>query len=161
MSGGTDSSVAALLLQDAGYEVTGITFRFYEKTAVRNTWTMHGNCAAHWAFLIWCTMPVPCFRRNHPVFHSGIHGRTYSSALYLVQQLPEMAITGAGGRRTGHLPPGHRALCQQTVHRRLLAHHLRKGYRQGPVFFLWGLPQSILERMCLPMGGLTKTRYAK
>lgn len=25
-------------------------------------------------------------------------------------------------------------------------------------FFLWGLPQSILERMCLPMGGLTKTR---
>ena len=31
MSGGTDSSVAALLLQDAGYEVTGITYRFYEK----------------------------------------------------------------------------------------------------------------------------------
>ena len=31
MSGGTDSSVAAMLLQDAGYEVTGITFRFYEK----------------------------------------------------------------------------------------------------------------------------------
>ena len=31
MSGGTDSSVAALLLMDAGYEVTGVTFRFYEK----------------------------------------------------------------------------------------------------------------------------------
>ena len=31
MRGGTDSSVAAVLLQDAGYEVTGITFRFYEK----------------------------------------------------------------------------------------------------------------------------------
>ena len=31
MSGGTDSSVAALLLQDAGYKVTGITFRFFEK----------------------------------------------------------------------------------------------------------------------------------
>ena len=30
MSGGTDSSVAAILLQDAGYEVTGVTFRFYE-----------------------------------------------------------------------------------------------------------------------------------
>ena len=30
MSGGTDSSVAAILLQDAGYKVTGVTFRFYE-----------------------------------------------------------------------------------------------------------------------------------
>lgn len=31
MSGGTDSSVAALLLQDAGYEVTGVTFRFMKR----------------------------------------------------------------------------------------------------------------------------------
>ena len=30
MSGGTDSSVAAMLLQDAGYEVVGVTFRFFE-----------------------------------------------------------------------------------------------------------------------------------
>lgn len=41
MSGGTDSSVAALLLQDAGYKVTGITFRFLKKTEIQNTWTMH------------------------------------------------------------------------------------------------------------------------
>ena len=30
MSGGTDSSVAAMLLQDDGYEVTGVTFRFFD-----------------------------------------------------------------------------------------------------------------------------------
>lgn len=41
MSGGTDSSVAALLLQDAGYEVTGVTFRFYEKKEIRNIWMTH------------------------------------------------------------------------------------------------------------------------
>ena len=31
MSGGTDSSVAAMKLQEAGYEVTGVTFRFYDR----------------------------------------------------------------------------------------------------------------------------------
>ena len=30
MSGGTDSSVAAMRLLEAGYEVIGVTFRFYE-----------------------------------------------------------------------------------------------------------------------------------
>ena len=30
MSGGTDSSVAALLLQDAGYEVLGMTMRVWD-----------------------------------------------------------------------------------------------------------------------------------
>lgn len=38
MSGGTDSSVAALLLQDAGYEVTGITFRFMKKKMIQSIW---------------------------------------------------------------------------------------------------------------------------
>ena len=43
MSGGTDSSVAAMKLQEAGYEVTGVTFRFYEadgKAERRTTWMM-------------------------------------------------------------------------------------------------------------------------
>ena len=31
MSGGTDSSMAACLLQQQGYEVVGVTFRFFEK----------------------------------------------------------------------------------------------------------------------------------
>ena len=31
MSGGTDSSVAAILLLEQGYEVVGITFRFWEE----------------------------------------------------------------------------------------------------------------------------------
>ena len=31
MSGGTDSSVAAMLLQEQGYEVVGVTFRFFDE----------------------------------------------------------------------------------------------------------------------------------
>ena len=40
MSGGTDSSVAAMLLQEAGYEVTGVTFRFYDSEGLKNLWMM-------------------------------------------------------------------------------------------------------------------------
>ena len=40
MSGGTDSSVAAMRLQDAGYEVTGVTSVFTRWTAGRSIWTM-------------------------------------------------------------------------------------------------------------------------
>lgn len=42
MSGGTDSSVAAMRLQEAGYEVTGVTFRFYEAEMRPGIWKMHG-----------------------------------------------------------------------------------------------------------------------
>ncbi len=42
MSGGTDSSVAAMRLQEAGYEVTGVTFRFYEAGDETGYLKMHG-----------------------------------------------------------------------------------------------------------------------
>lgn len=40
MSGGTDSSVAAMRLLEAGYEVIGVTFRFYELNARQSIWKM-------------------------------------------------------------------------------------------------------------------------
>ena len=42
MSGGTDSSVAAMRLQEAGYEVTGVTFRFFRQEMRPGIWKMHG-----------------------------------------------------------------------------------------------------------------------
>ena len=100
MSGGTDSSVAALLLQDAGYEVTGITFRFYEKDG--NTEYLDD------ARDLCRTLGIPHLiydaremfqEKNHTLFYSGIHGRTYPRALHTLQQLPEMALAATGSRR--------------------------------------------------------------
>ena len=69
-----------------------------------------------------------------------------------------MALAATGSRRKRYLPSA-------------TGHYVNKqkidGYwyitcgndaDKDQSFFLWGLPQSILERMCLPMGGLTKTR---
>lgn len=56
MSGGTDSSVAAMKLQEAGYEVTGVTFRFYEVGGKRNIWKMRGRWQDGWVLGILHTM---------------------------------------------------------------------------------------------------------
>lgn len=159
MSGGTDSSVAALLLQDAGYEVTGITFRFYEKDGnteylddardlCRTLGIPHLIYDAREMFqekiiryfiqeYMAGRTPVPCTLCNN-----------YLKWPLLQQVADEKGIY--------HLATGHYVNKQKI-----------DGYwyitcgndaDKDQSFFLWGLPQSILERMCLPMGGLTKTR---
>ena len=159
MSGGTDSSVAALLLQDAGYEVTGITFRFYEKGNdteyledartlcerlgiphltydVRGTFRktiidyfINEYMAGH--------TPVPCTLCNN-----------YLKWPLLKRISDEMGIY--------HFATGH------YVRRRLINgyYHITTGADpdKDQSFFLWGLPQEILQRMLLPMGNLTKAR---
>ena len=89
MSGGTDSSVAALLLQDAGYEVTGITFRFYEK----------GNDTEYLedARTLCERLGIPhltydvrgTFRKT--IIDYFINEYMAGHTLYFMQQLPEMA----------------------------------------------------------------------
>ena len=159
MSGGTDSSVAALLLQDAGYEVTGITFRFYEKENdteyledaralcerlgiphltydVRGTFRktiidyfINEYMAGH--------TPVPCTLCNN-----------YLKWPLLKKISDEMGIY--------HFATGH------YVRRRFIngCYHITTGADpdKDQSFFLWGLPQEILQRMLLPMGNLTKAR---
>lgn len=69
-----------------------------------------------------------------------------------------MALAATGSRRKRYLPSGHRALRQQTKIDGYWYITCGNDTDKDQSFFLWGLPQSILERMCLPMGGLTKTR---
>ena len=152
MSGGTDSSVAALLLQDAGYEVTGITFRFFEKDGnteylddardlCRTLGIPHLIYDARKMFqekiiryfiqeYMAGRTPVPCTLCNN-----------YLKWPLLQQVADEKGIY--------HLATGHYVNKQKI-----------DGYwyitcgndaDKDQSFFLWGLPQSILERMCLPI----------
>lgn len=159
MSGGTDSSVAALLLQDAGYEVTGVTFRFYEKD--NNTEYLHDAREL-------------CERLGIPHF-------TYDAREEFRKQIISYFINEYMAGRT----PVPCTLCNNYLKWPLLkqladergiyhfatGHYVQKrninGYwhittgtdpDKDQSFFLWGLPQDILERMLLPMGTLTKKR---
>ena len=159
MSGGTDSSVAALLLQDAGYEVVGVTFRFYEKEGCteylddarelcRRLGIQHIVSDQRELFK---TTIIDYFVREYMSGHTPVPCTLCNNYLkwpLLRKIADEMGIY--------HLSTGH------YVQKRKIDEcwHIVNGADEdkNQSFFLWGLPQDILERMLLPMGGLTKQR---
>jgi tRNA-specific 2-thiouridylase len=159
MSGGTDSSVAALLLQDAGYEVVGVTFRFYEKDG--NTEYLddarelcHRLAIQHIISdqreLFQSTI-IDYFINEYMAGHTPVPCTLCNNHLkwpLLRQIADEMGIY--------HLATGHYVQKQKIDNHWHITNGADEDKNQS--FFLWGLPQDILERMVLPMGGLTKQR---
>ena len=159
MSGGTDSSVAALLLLDAGYEVTGVTFRFYEKDGNTEYLDDARDLCARLGVphLIsdqreaFRTTIIDYFIREYMAGHTPVPCTLCNNYLKwpLLRQL-------ADERGIYHLATGH------YVRKRMIEGywHITTGADadKDQSFFLWGLPQDIMERMLLPMGDLKKIR---
>ena len=159
MSGGTDSSVAALLLQDEGYEVVGVTFRFYEKDGCteylddarelcRRLGIQHIVSDQRELFK---TTIIDYFVSEYMSGHTPVPCTLCNNYLkwpLLCQIADEMGIY--------HIATGHYVQKQKIDG----FWHVTNGADEdkNQSFFLWGLPQYILERMVLPMGGLTKQR---
>lgn len=159
MSGGTDSSVAALLLKDAGYDVTGVTFRFYEKDGqteylddARDLCQRIGiPHLVHDAREMFQKTIVDYFIDEYMAGHTPVPCTLCNNYL----KWPLLARL-ADERGIYHIATGH-YVQRITVEGR---HYIIQGTDadKDQSFFLWGLPQDILERMLLPMGGMTKTQ---
>ena len=159
MSGGTDSSVAALLLKDAGYDVTGVTFRFYEKDGqteylddARDLCQRIGiPHLVHDAREMFQKTIVDYFIDEYMAGHTPVPCTLCNNYL----KWPLLARL-ADERSIYHIATGH-YVQRTTVEGR---HYIIQGMDadKDQSFFLWGLPQDILERMLLPMGGMTKTQ---
>ena len=157
MSGGTDSSVAAMRLLEAGYEVIGVTFRFYELNGSTEYLEDARNLAER----------------------LGIRQITYDAREIFARQIIEYFVQEYLAGRT----PVPCTLCNNYLKWPLLAKiademgvfYIATGhYAQNiqlnetfyityaadsdkdQTFFLWGLKQDILNRMLLPMGDITK-----
>lgn len=162
MSGGTDSSMSAILLQEQGYEVTGVTFRFCEGgeeniadavALARRLGIDHRIVDAREAFeaqiLRYFTdeylagrTPVPCVLCNNRL------------------KWPLLAAVadeiGARYIATGHYIRTQRDPMSGRI-------HIREGADpdKDQSFFMWGLPVALLDRMLLPLGDLTKTEVRR
>jgi tRNA-specific 2-thiouridylase len=159
MSGGTDSSVAALLLQDAGYEVTGVTFRFYEKDG-HTEYLDDARELCHRLGIehitldqrkLFRTTIIDYFIREYMDGHTPVPCTLCNNLLKwpLLRQLADqMGIY--------HLATGHYVQKQKIGNHWHIINGADEDKNQS--FFLWGLPQDILERMILPMGRMTKQR---
>lgn len=159
MSGGTDSSVAAMLLQDAGYEVTGVTFRFYEKD---------GNCE----YIDDAVETASKLGIRHLVYDARadfekriiryfvdeyFKGRTPVPCV-ICNKTFKWPLLAKIADETGiyHIATGHYAQI-------ITVNNLKYIYRgadpdKDQSFFLWGMEQSVLNRMVLPLGKLRKTQ---
>ncbi|MDR1730316.1 MAG: tRNA 2-thiouridine(34) synthase MnmA [Prevotellaceae bacterium] len=157
MSGGTDSSVAVLLLQDAGYEVTGVTFRFWEEEGKNEYLKDAEELAAktgirHYALdvrddfqreiisyftdeYLQGRTPVPCVRCNN-LFKWRL----------LYEEAQRLQIE--------HIGTGHYAIVKK--HNDLYYIHSGTDPDKDQSFFLWGLEQHVLQKMVLPLGEYTK-----
>lgn len=157
MSGGTDSSVAAMRLQEAGYEVTGVTFRFYEagdetgyledaRALALKLGMKHITYDARELFRsrIICYFveeylrgrtPVPCTVCNNELKWALLAKIADEKGIYWISTGHYVRKVLSGGKY--YIAPAADKDKDQT-------------------FFLWGLKQDILQRMLLPMGDITK-----
>ena len=153
LSGGVDSFVSALLLQQQGYEVIGVTLSMWgekEQLEVQELCRKLGIGLVCWdgrqMFKEWVVQP----------FVTGyVSGETPSPCCvcnrYVKWRLLAEAADSLGIYRiaTGHYV---------RIAEREGKYYIRKGV--DPVkdqsYFLWGVPQEILCRAVTPLGGMTK-----
>ena len=157
MSGGTDSSVAAMKLQEAGYEVTGVTFRFYEADGkaeyledartladrlgiehiIYDARKLFRECIIRYfidEYLAGHT-PVPCTLCNNELKWKLLAEIADEKGIYWIS--------------TGHYV--RKLLLEDTYYIAPAADR-----DKDQTFFVWGLKQDILKRLLLPRGDMTK-----
>lgn len=156
MSGGTDSSVAAIFLLEQGFDVVGITFRFWETGE-----NHHLNDAVALAGKLGIEHHVYDAR---VVFREKIIG--YFKDEYLAGRTPfpcvkcnnelkwKLIIEEADRLGCDKVAMGHYVRLSETEGRYYIEEGVDPDKDQS--FFLWGLTQQQLSRIVFPLGGYLK-----
>lgn len=178
LSGGVDSSVAAALLKEKGYDVVGITMEIFEGPAAAETTRNHACYGpgekedVEIAASICKKLEIPFFvfdlkneYRSHVISYfknEYLSGRTPNPCVVCNKQLKFgflLEKAKSAGIEFEFFATGHYAQIEKSGDRILLkkAADLTK----DQTYFLYGLTPLKLSRSLFPIGGLTKQEVRK
>ena len=168
MSGGVDSSLSAIRLHEAGYEVVGLTMKTWDYTRLRGDTKERGCCsldAIHDAREVAVALNIPHYVLDiQDMF--GHYVTDYFKREYLAGRTPnpcvvcnthvkwDILLAKADAWDCDYVATGHYARVRQEGRRYVLS----KGVdlRKDQSYALWGVRQEALARTLFPMGSLTK-----
>jgi tRNA-specific 2-thiouridylase len=161
MSGGTDSSVAAILLLEQGYEVIGITFRFWEEgenhhlnDAVALAQKLHIEHITYDARTVFKDKIITYFVDEY------LAGRTPFPCVKCNNELKwKLIIDEADRLGCDKVAMGHYVQIENVDGKYFVCEGVDPDKDQS--FFLWGLTQAQLARIVFPLGGFEKTAVRK
>jgi tRNA-specific 2-thiouridylase len=168
MSGGVDSSVAAALLVEAGYDVIGLSMQLYDQEHSDHRF---GTCCTiddlHDARRVAHVLHIPHYIVNlEQAFEETVvanfvreyaSGRTPIPCAHCNRELKFATLVDrARGLRADAVATGHYAQIQTDAHGR---HHLLRGAdpTKDQGYFLFGLTQAQLACAQFPVGALRKS----
>ncbi len=166
MSGGVDSSVAAALLREAGHELIGVTLHLWDAEGENQV----GRCCApedrddarrtcdHLGIPHFVLDERESFRRHvvDPFIEDYASGRTPIPCVNCNRTVKLTYLADVAERfGASHIATGHYARIEPSSGGQLRLLRGRDADKDQS-YFLFGLPQSTLERLVFPLGQLTK-----
>ncbi len=166
MSGGVDSSVAAALLREAGHDLIGVTLHLWDAEEGHQV----GRCCApedrddarrtceHIGVPHYVLDEREAFQKHvvDPFIAEYVAGRTPIPCVSCNRTVKLTHLADVAVRLgASHIATGHYARLERASDGRLRLLRGRDADKDQS-YFLFGLPQSTLERLVFPLGELTK-----
>jgi tRNA-specific 2-thiouridylase len=173
MSGGVDSSVAAILLKEQGYDLVGVTFRTWDYISEGCLEKETGCCS------IDSIMEAKKFSENLGFSHHILDIReTFKENIidnfiseYLSGRTPNPCVLCNSHIKWGkiiekadelncdYIATGHYAQIKEENNRFVL--YKGKDEKKDQTYFLWNLTQENLKKTLFPLGGFEKAEIKK